>query len=129
MPLNPSGYFNLKAVENKLYYQRRGNTDENTLLFVYNFEDRKESNLGNVNGFEISSDRKKMLVSQGGSYGIIAIPSSEVKLSDKLDLSGMEMIVNKKDEWNQIFNESWRQMRDFFFVPNMHGIDWKAEKE
>ncbi|MFN8255019.1 MAG: PDZ domain-containing protein [Bacteroidales bacterium] len=129
LPLNPSAYFNLSAVENKLYYQRRGNSDENTLLFVYSFEDRKETNLGNVNAFEISADRKKMLVSQGGSYGIISIPSSEVKLNDKLDLSGMEMIVNKQDEWNQIFNESWRQMRDFFYLPNMHGVDWKAEKE
>jgi len=129
LPLNPSGYFNLRAVENKLYYQRRGNSDENTLLFVYNFEDRKETNLGNVNGYEISTDKKKMLVSQSGAYGIIAVPSSEVKLTDKLDLSGMEMIINKQDEWNQIFNESWRQMRDFFYVPNMHGVDWKAEKE
>jgi len=21
--------------------------------------------------------------------------------------------------------ESWRQMRDFFYAPNMHGVDWK----
>jgi tricorn protease len=41
----------------------------------------------------------------------------------------MEMVVNKQDEWQQIFNESWRQMRDFFYAPNMHGVDWKAEKE
>jgi len=26
----------------------------------------------------------------------------------------------------QIFNESWRQMRDFYYAPNMHGMDWKA---
>ena len=32
-------------------------------------------------------------------------------------------------EWKQIFDESWRQFRDFFYVPNMHGVDWKAMKE
>ena len=32
-------------------------------------------------------------------------------------------------EWEQIFRESWRQMRDFFYVPNLHGVDWKAIKE
>ncbi len=129
LPISASSYFNLKAADNKLFYQRRGNMDEKTVLLVYNFEDRKETNLGFANGFEISTDKKKMLVSQNGSYGIIGLPSAEVKISEKLDLSGMEMIVNKQDEWQQIFNESWRQMRDFFFSPSMHGVDWKAEKE
>jgi len=35
-------------------------------------------------------------------------------------------MVDYAKEWNQIFNESWRQMRDFFYVSNMHGLDWKA---
>ncbi|MBW7990635.1 MAG: hypothetical protein FVQ84_11560 [Planctomycetes bacterium] len=26
-------------------------------------------------------------------------------------------------------NECWRQMREFFYVPNMHGVDWKAMRE
>ena len=32
-------------------------------------------------------------------------------------------------EWQQIFNECWRQMRDFFYDPNMHGVDWKAVRD
>jgi tricorn protease len=129
LPLQASNYFNLKSVDNKLFYQRRGRMDERPVLLVYNFDDRKETSLGNVNGYEISFDRKKMLVSQNNAYGIISLPSAEIKLSDRLDLSGMEMVVNKQEEWKQIFNESWRQMRDFFYAPNMHGLDWKAEKE
>lgn len=129
LPLQASNYFNLKSIDNKLFYQRRGRMDERPVLLVYNFDDRKETNLGNVNGYEISFDRKKMLVSQNNAYGIINLPSAEIKLSDRLDLSGMEMVVNKQEEWNQIFSESWRQMRDFFYAPNMHGLDWKAEKE
>ncbi|MFN2337033.1 MAG: PDZ domain-containing protein, partial [Bacteroidales bacterium] len=30
---------------------------------------------------------------------------------------------------NQIFNESWRQMRDFFYAPNMHGTDWTGIRD
>jgi len=26
----------------------------------------------------------------------------------------------------QIYNESWRQMRDFFYAKNMHGVDWQG---
>ncbi len=38
----------------------------------------------------------------------------------------MKTWVNVKEEWNQIFNEAWRQMRDFFYDPGMHGLDWDA---
>jgi tricorn protease len=33
------------------------------------------------------------------------------------------------EEWEQIFNEVWRRYRDFFYVENMHGYDWKALRE
>lgn len=129
LPLSASRYFNLSSVENKLFYQKRGKNDDATKLFAYDFNEREEKNLGSVNGYEISSNQKKMLVSQSGSYGIINLPSSEIKLSDKLNLSGMQMEVDKHAEWQQIYNEAWRQMREFFYAPNMHGVDWKAEKE
>ena len=29
----------------------------------------------------------------------------------------------------QIYNESWRQMRDFFYAKNMHGVDWQGVYE
>ena len=30
------------------------------------------------------------------------------------------------EEWATIFDEVWRRYRDFFYVRNMHGYDWKA---
>ncbi|HUM34357.1 MAG TPA: PDZ domain-containing protein, partial [Candidatus Saccharicenans sp.] len=36
-----------------------------------------------------------------------------------------EIWLDRQAEWAQIFNESWRQMRDFFYAPNMHGVDWE----
>jgi tricorn protease len=29
-------------------------------------------------------------------------------------------------EWAEMFEETWRRYRDFFYVENMHGYDWKA---
>ena len=78
-------------------------------------------------GYEISANKKKMIVAQNEIYAIIDLPSSEVKVTDKLNLSGLQMQINKHEEWQQIYNESWRQMRDFFYSPNMHGVDWKAQ--
>jgi ABC-type multidrug transport system fused ATPase/permease subunit len=30
------------------------------------------------------------------------------------------------EEWAEVLDETWRRFRDFFYVRNMHGYDWKA---
>src|SRR5207244_9282035 len=34
--------------------------------------------------------------------------------------------VEPRAEWAQIFRETWRIQRDFFYDPEMHGADWRA---
>lgn len=129
LPIKASNYRHLVMVGDNLYYNRKGSADEKSLLLMYDFKEQKETELGPVDGFEISADQKKMLVGQEGSYAIIDLPKAKIELKEKLNLSGMEMKLNRQDEWRQIYNECWRQMRDFFFDPNMHGVDWKAQRE
>jgi dipeptidyl aminopeptidase/acylaminoacyl peptidase len=71
-------------------------------------------------------DGKKMLVGQAARFAIIDTPTGKVELRDFLDLSDLKVTVDRHAEWRQMFNESWRQMRDFFYAPNMHGVDWPA---
>lgn len=129
LPIKASNYYHISAVDNKLYYQRKGSSENSISLLMYDFDAREEKNLGAVDGYEISANKKKMLVAQSSSYGIINIPSAEVKISDKLNLSGLQIEINQHEEWNQIYWECWRQMRDFFYSPLMNGVDWKAEGE
>ncbi len=129
LPIQASNYRNLTSVGENLYYNRRGSKDEKSLLFLYDLSKQKETELGNVDGYEISADQKKMLVSQAGSYAIIDLPKAKINIEKKLDLSGMQVKLNHQQEWAQIFEECWRQMREYFYAPNMHGVDWKAMKE
>lgn len=129
LPLPASRYFNLTSVENKLYFIRSGSKDKKPIFYLYDFDKRKETELGPVRGYEISADKKKMLVSQNSSYGIINLPSTKIELKEKLNLNDMQVYINKQEEWLQIYNESWRQLREFFFDPNMHGVDWEALKK
>ena len=39
------------------------------------------------------------------------------------------MYLDPKEEFKQIFNEGWRNQRDYLYVPNMHGTDWPKMKE
>lgn len=129
LPIQASGYRSLNSVGNSLYYIRNGSKDEKSQFMIYDFGDLKETNLGEIDGYEISADQKKMLVGKERAFYIIDLPKGKIDLKDKLDLSGMEVNLDKRAEWNQIYTESWRQMRDYFYAPNMHGVDWKGVYE
>ena len=127
LPITAGNYRALVSAGGMLYYIRQGSKDAAPQLLAYDLTGPKEVPLGSVSGFEISADQKKMLVVGGGKYGIIDLPKSgNVSVGDGLNLSAVEMKLDKKAEWKQIYHESWRQMRDFFYDPNMHGVDWPA---
>jgi tricorn protease len=41
-------------------------------------------------------------------------------------MTGLRKMVDPREEWEQIFTDAWRRHRDFFYVENMHGVDWDA---
>jgi tricorn protease len=129
IPTTPAGYHNVSCVGDKVYYLRRGRKDAKTKLYLYELDKQKETELGEVDGYEISADGTKMLVASGGGYSIIDLPSGKLDLSERLDLSGMQVVLDRKAEWNQIFNECWRQMRDFLYDPSLHHVDWPLMRE
>jgi len=126
LPIQPANYRRLQSAGNSLYYIRQGSKDAKPTLQMFDFGSRKETVLGPVNGYEISADHRKMLVSRDGNYAIIDLPHGPITLPETLNLSGMEMKLDRHQEWNQIFHECWRQMRDFFYDPGLHGVDWAA---
>ena len=128
LPVEVADYGQIVSVGDSIYYQKRGDRERQTSLKVYDLTDKKETDLGEVDGYEISADRKKMLLAKDNAYAIIDLPKSPVKIEEKLDLSQMEVTLDLRAEWNQIFEECWRQMKYFFYAPNMHGVDWEAMK-
>jgi tricorn protease len=41
----------------------------------------------------------------------------------------LRMYLEPKAEFKQIFDEGWRNQRDYLYVPNMHGTDWGEDKQ
>lgn len=126
LPLKPANYWGISAVDNDVYFVQYKSGGDGVHFKMFNLKTEKTTDLGAIGSYVISSDHKKMLISMKGKYAVIDMPKSKIKASDFLDLSNMKMMVNMKEEWAQIYNESWRQMRDFFYAPNMHGNDWPA---
>lgn len=126
LPIEVANYGQIVSVGSNIYYLKMGDRDRQVSLKMYDLTEKKETDLGNINGYEISADQKKMLVSKEGSYAIIDLPKGPIKIEDKLDLSQMEVNLDLRAEWDQIYEECWRQMKYFFYAPNMHGVDWPA---
>ncbi|HEX4611322.1 MAG TPA: S41 family peptidase [Urbifossiella sp.] len=130
LPGPPGEYRNLTPAGNTLYYVRQTARDTAPQFCVFDLGTRKEAALGTVSGFEVSTDGKKMLVVKDGKYGIIDLPKAgPVAVGEPLDLSGLEVALDRRAEWKQMFHESWRQMRDFFYDPGLHGVDWEAVRK
>ena len=74
-------------------------------------------------GLSISSDGKKILSRIKGSWTIMDATSGSGKGGENVNINLM-MNLDRSDEWNQIFEETWRYQKDYFYDPNMHGRDW-----
>jgi tricorn protease len=56
-------------------------------------------------------------------------PSPEDLAEHKVPLASMVVELAPEDEWKQMFDETWRLMRDFYWDANMGGVDWKAQRD
>jgi tricorn protease len=78
-----------------------------------------------IGSYELTLDRKKMLVRKANDLSIVSANGSKVDLGKgKIDLSRWRFPLDPREEWRQIFIEAWRLERDYFYDPGLHGVDW-----
>lgn len=128
IPVKPANYGAFTCLDNKLYYQKYDQSTHERALMVYNLKDKKETKLLDKAQYEFTADYKKMLISINNKYYVINKTDQPINVIKEVGLADMKVMVNLKEEWKQIYYEAWRQMRDFFYVENMHGVDWEAVK-
>jgi len=125
LPIKSSNYFNIFCINNNVYYHERAQ-NEGIAVKVFDLKKQEETELGRNMQIRVSANLKKVLVKDNDRWAVIDLPTSHITLKDVADLSNMKVWVDYSKEWKQIYDECWRQMRDFFYVSNMHGVDWKA---
>lgn len=129
LPIGASNYWGLESAADQVFYLKNGMGMDNTQLMCFDLSDRKENKVGDFDGFELSANAKKIMVRKGKSYYVADITKADLKVESPVSLSDCKMTVDRRAEWNQIYYEAWRQMRDFFYVENMHGLNWEAMKK
>jgi tricorn protease len=132
LPPPAGNYGALSFAKGKLIYLRRPNTgssEQQSVLKYYDLESREEKNiLAGVADYILSADRQKILVTRGNTACVIQ-PAENQKFEKLLPLGDMRMTVDPVQEWKQIFTDVWRLERDYFYDPNMHGLNWNEVKQ
>lgn len=126
IPTATGQYSNLVPTKSHKLYYIRNEKSKPRAMFYYDFVSKEEKEVGDVSNFTISTDEKNIMFRSGKEYYITKLGEKISTKDGKLDLSQMQTILDRRAEWNQVFNESWRHFRDFFYDPNMHGYDWEA---
>jgi tricorn protease len=117
--------------EGKLVYTRgsaRGEEDEPSIKIFDLVEDkdgkREEKTVFDGAGFFVmSADGKKLLIRKDDKMAIVDAAPDQ-KMEKTVPTDAMKAAIDPRAEWRQIFNEVWRLQRDYFYVKNMHGVDW-----
>ncbi|MBB5207858.1 S41 family peptidase [Chiayiivirga flava] len=124
----PSGnYAGLAANADGVFFVAIGDgAAGNELRFLALEPDSKPEAVAKVGGYTLSADGSKLLLSQGSNYAIVdAKPGAEFD-KHKLALERMELRIEPRREWQQMYVDAWRILRDWFYDPGMHGQDWPA---
>lgn len=136
VPVKPGILSSLAVRKGKLFYlstpqeARQFVPNDHTpknVLHMYDVEKREDKALlEGINGYDIDKEGKKVLYKADRDYGIVEATPGKAKVGEgKLNLSEMQVKIDPREEWRQVFHEAWRIERDFYWDPNMTGHDWK----
>ncbi len=131
IPVEADNLGALAAVKGYLLYASApapfyGRNAGQAALQIFDLKKREASTLvEGVSGAAVSYDGSKVLVREGRSYNLYDV---RPRTKEKKTVSTRDLAVDRvpAEEWAEIFDEVWRRYRDFFYVRNLHGYDWKA---
>ncbi len=105
------------------------------LLRCYDLKQRKEELLlDGLTGFSLSLDLKTLILHTGEALRVLKAgekpPECDEdvpgRASGTVDWKRLRVEVEPRREWAQMFRETWRLQRDYFWVEDMGGVDWQA---
>ncbi len=117
-------------------------------LHRYRLSDRRATSfVAGVASYDVSADGHKLVYRSGGGGGgggrgggqagpppapslfIVDADRNPPQAGQGRLNASLRMYLEPKEEFKQIFNEGWRNQRDYLYVPNTHGADWPKMKE
>ncbi|MBF6629360.1 MAG: PD40 domain-containing protein [Proteiniphilum sp.] len=120
LPMEAGSYRIIGAVEEGLLYSP-GNK-----IMRYNIKEEKTEEIleGTASGI-LAADGKSFIYRKGSGYAVAKNQPGQINNNETINLDNLTMKIDPRKEWNQIYNDAFRIFRDYFYVNNMHGLNWK----
>ena len=125
-------YTNLHAgVEGMLFFEEQVPNQPGTRVHRYLLDEREAHPfLDGVAQFDLSHNGERALYQAHNTWGIVPAVQDPPSVGDgAIDVASLEMRVEPRDEWEHLFDDAWRLMRDYLYVDNFHGLDWTETRE
>ncbi|KAA3607867.1 MAG: peptidase S41 [Planctomycetota bacterium] len=127
LPVPAGRFFNLSVNDkNQLLYVRLPSSGAGPpAIKLFDLKDEKKAEQTVASGsmnYAMSANGKKILVVKGPRASIQN--ASAGGKAEAVPVSGMLVRIDPQQEWGQLLQDAWRIMRDFFYDPTMHGVDW-----
>jgi tricorn protease len=123
-PLGSGSYRGLHPVKDGLVYF----TDSG--MNRYNVKEQSNQLImEGIRGATVSHDGSKFLYTHRGDYGVATLAPNQRPGEGRLNLDQMTMRIEPRKEWEQLFVDGWRIFRDFFYVANVHNVDWEGFRD
>jgi len=139
VPVEADNLTELYAGDEYLLYQRSGpyyygrESSVKPTVMAYSIKDREAEPVAeDVIEWSASADGKHVLAQLSPKeikYFEVGASKSESEDAKTVSLAGLVTTRIPAAEWREIFAESWRRYRDYFYVENMHGYDWQKLRE
>ncbi len=125
----PKDYSNLSGGPAGSFFFTEPIADGGGALRLQRFQlkDRKAAPfLEGIRSYSVSADKKKLLYQASSRWGIVGTAAAAKVGDGPLNVDQLEMHVDPLAEWANIYRETWRIQREYFYDPKMHGADWDA---
>lgn len=146
VPVEPGRYFGLAATSGRLFYLsfelqplfqgEFGDEDENGSGTLISFDlEEKEAKpfLEGAVGFDLQAKAGKIAVRKSGPGGLFVFdadtPPGDEQEKQKVSADDIVIELDPREEWQQVFFQSWRRLRDHYWDAQMHGVDWKSVRD
>ena len=137
VPITAGSIGGLSVMGGNLYYMSYPYTpgpldfdEDQMILHRYDLEEQEDEEVaGNVRGYSFTPDGEQIVARIGRQLVMFSSKGKPDMGEDVLSLAGLEMLVDPRQEWQEIFDEAWRIEREFFYDAEMHGVNWEKMKK
>jgi tricorn protease len=111
-----------------VYYLQTVDTTKS--LHCFDVAKRKDQTLvPALSDYRLSRDGKKLLYQQAQDWFIAPAEGPVTEGEGRVGTDKIEVRIDPPAEWAEIFADAWRLNRDYFYDPNMHGLDWPGMRK